>query len=159
MQVATIGMQSNVAAALDRDPAFAANVDRLAVMGGMFAPVRFFGEELPPSLDHNLNVDPQASLRALNAGFNMLITPIDVTMTAWLMQEQLDRLRAGGRMVGLISHVGALRERVRHGIEVQPGNGGSHLRVGELHQRRVRLARFRADNQGTAIGPSGPAAA
>jgi len=95
MQVATIGMQSNVAAALDRDPAFAANVDRLAVMGGMFAPVRFFGEELPPSLDHNLNVDPQASLRALNAGFNMLITPIDVTMTAWLMQEQLDRLRAG----------------------------------------------------------------
>jgi purine nucleosidase len=95
VQVATIGMQSNVAAALESDPAFASSVERLAVMGGMFAPVRFFGEELPPSLDHNLIVDPQAAVRALNAGFDMLITPIDVTMTAWLMQEHLDRLRAG----------------------------------------------------------------
>ena len=50
-----------------------------------------------------------------------------------LPMDELDRLRAGGRMVGLISHVGALRERIRFGIEVQPGNGGSRLRVGELH--------------------------
>jgi exonuclease SbcC len=50
-----------------------------------------------------------------------------------LAMDELDRLRAGGRMVGLISHVGALRERIRFGIEVQPGNGGSRLRVGELH--------------------------
>ncbi len=50
-----------------------------------------------------------------------------------LAMDELDRLRAGGRMVGLISHVGALRERVRYGIEVHPDNGGSSLRVGELH--------------------------
>ena len=46
--------------------------------------------------------------------------------------DELDRLRAGGRMVGLISHVGALRERVRVGIEVDRGASGSTLRVGEL---------------------------
>lgn len=50
-----------------------------------------------------------------------------------LAMDELDRLRAGGRMVGLISHVGALQERIRCGIQVRPGNGGSTLRVGELH--------------------------
>jgi exonuclease SbcC len=49
-----------------------------------------------------------------------------------LAMDELDRLRAGGRMVGLISHVGALRERIHTGIEVRPGNAGSTLRVGEL---------------------------
>ncbi|MEX0749580.1 MAG: nucleoside hydrolase [Dehalococcoidia bacterium] len=95
VQVATVGMQSNVAAALDRDPSFAHDVELLAVMGGVFAPVRFFGEELPPSIDHNLNVDATAAVRALNAGFNALYTPIDVTMTAWLMAPHLERLRSG----------------------------------------------------------------
>jgi exonuclease SbcC len=49
-----------------------------------------------------------------------------------LAMDELDRLRAGGRMVGLISHVGALRERIHTGIEVRPGTAGSTLRVGEL---------------------------
>lgn len=50
-----------------------------------------------------------------------------------LAMDELDRLRAGGRMVGLISHVGAMRERIHVGIEVRPGSNGSSLRVGELH--------------------------
>jgi exonuclease SbcC len=50
-----------------------------------------------------------------------------------LAMDELDRLRAGGRTVGLISHVGALQERIRCGIEVRPGSTGSTLRVGELH--------------------------
>ena len=46
--------------------------------------------------------------------------------------DQLDALREGGRMVGLISHVGALRERIRLGIEVTGSESGSHIRVGEV---------------------------
>ena len=46
--------------------------------------------------------------------------------------DQLDALREGGRMVGLISHVGALRERIRLGIEVTGSEGGSRVRVGEV---------------------------
>jgi exonuclease SbcC len=49
-----------------------------------------------------------------------------------LAMDELDRLREGGRMIGLISHVGALRERIRAGIEVIAGEGGSSLRVGSL---------------------------
>jgi purine nucleosidase len=95
VQVATVGMQSNVAAALEREPSFADDVALLAVMGGVFAPVWFLGNELPPSVDHNLEVDQQASLRALNAGFRTLYTPCDVTMGAWLMASHLERLRRG----------------------------------------------------------------
>ncbi|MCT0206555.1 SbcC/MukB-like Walker B domain-containing protein, partial [Synechococcus sp. CS-1332] len=47
-----------------------------------------------------------------------------------LAMDELDRLREGGRMIGLISHVGALRERIRGGIEVIAGERGSSLRVG-----------------------------
>jgi exonuclease SbcC len=54
--------------------------------------------------------------------------------TLQLAMDELDRLREGGRMIGIISHVGALRERIRSGIEVLAGEQGSSLRVGRLHQ-------------------------
>jgi exonuclease SbcC len=44
--------------------------------------------------------------------------------------DERDRLRQGGRMVGIISHVGALRERIRQGIEVLAGERGSRVLVG-----------------------------
>jgi exonuclease SbcC len=46
-----------------------------------------------------------------------------------LAMDELDRLREGGRMIGLISHVSALRERIRGGIEVIAGDRGSTLRL------------------------------
>ena len=49
-----------------------------------------------------------------------------------LAMDELDKLRAGGRMVGIISHVGTLRERIRVGIEVTPSTKGSTLGVGEI---------------------------
>lgn len=94
-EVATVGMQSNIAAAIERDPSFTQHVSRLVVMGGVFAPVRFLGVTLPPSLDHNLNVDQAASVQALNAGIPTLYVPADVTMGTWLTSSHLDRLRKG----------------------------------------------------------------
>ncbi|MEB3256043.1 MAG: SMC family ATPase [Synechococcaceae cyanobacterium] len=49
-----------------------------------------------------------------------------------LAMDELDRLRQGGRMVGIISHVGALRERIRQGIEVIAGERGSRVVVGAI---------------------------
>jgi exonuclease SbcC len=46
-----------------------------------------------------------------------------------LAMDELDRLRDGGRMIGIISHVGALKERIRAGIEVSAGETGSTARV------------------------------
>ncbi|MCY3891808.1 MAG: SMC family ATPase [Acidimicrobiaceae bacterium] len=47
-----------------------------------------------------------------------------------LAMDELDRLREGGRAVGLISHVAELRERIRTGIEVRPAGNGSEISVG-----------------------------
>ena len=47
-----------------------------------------------------------------------------------LALDELDRLRAGGRMVGVISHVAGLRERIGTGIEVRRTRTGSEVLVG-----------------------------
>lgn len=92
-EVCTIGMQSNVAAAIERDPSFAARVPRLNVMGGLFDP------DMPTPRDHNLVVDPQASLRSLNAPFPaMLYVPVDVTVTVPLPRSHLEELRRGDEL-------------------------------------------------------------
>ncbi|QYG91692.1 SMC family ATPase [Iamia sp. SCSIO 61187] len=49
-----------------------------------------------------------------------------------LALDELDRLRAGGRMVGVISHVPGLRERIGSGIEVRPARAGSEVLVGSV---------------------------
>ncbi len=46
-----------------------------------------------------------------------------------LAMAELDRLREGGRLVGVISHVDALRSRIPVGIEVVKGAEGSTIKV------------------------------
>ncbi|MFN9644041.1 MAG: AAA family ATPase [Cyanobacteriota bacterium] len=46
-----------------------------------------------------------------------------------LAMDELDRLRDGGRMIGIISHVSALKERIHAGIVVSAGERGSTARV------------------------------
>ena len=42
-----------------------------------------------------------------------------------LALEVLDGLREGGRLVGVVSHVAALREAIGYGVDVVPGPTGS----------------------------------
>ena len=126
--VATIGMQSNVAAALDRDPSFAERV-RLVVMGGAFAPIRAGERTLSPSIDHNLNCDPHAALRSLGAGIPTLYVPVDVTIGVPVSHEQVDRLRRADELSRTLAHL----------IDVHPelGKPGrdplAHERAAVLH--------------------------
>ena len=48
-----------------------------------------------------------------------------------LAMDELDRLREGGRMIGIISHVSALRERIRSAIEVIASERGSTVSIGK----------------------------
>jgi exonuclease SbcC len=41
----------------------------------------------------------------------------------------LDSLREGGRMVGIVSHVAELRQRIPAQVRVHKGHAGSHLSV------------------------------
>jgi purine nucleosidase len=95
VELAAVGMQSNVSHALGRDPTLPSRVPRFTVMGGVFAEVQSLGHRLPATIDHNLNVDQRASLHSLNAGFRILYVPCDVTMSTWLLRKHVDRLRRG----------------------------------------------------------------
>lgn len=96
--LATVGMQTNVAAALDRGPALTERLGCLTVMGGVFAPVHTGRDAPAPASDHNLNCDPAAALRSLNAGLPTLYVPLDVTVHTTLTHDQVDRLRAGDEL-------------------------------------------------------------
>jgi purine nucleosidase len=96
--VATIGMQSNAAAAVRRDPSLVDRIELLAVMGGSFGPIiTLDGTELPPG-DWNFVCDPDGAVASLNAGFPILYVPIDVTVRCPLRRAHLDRLRTGDEL-------------------------------------------------------------
>ena len=89
--VAAVGMQTNLAAAAAADTGWAGRVPRVAVMGGVFAPHPAF----TPADDHNLNADPPGAVGALNAGLPLLYVPGNVTVTTFLSEHHLRRLRRG----------------------------------------------------------------
>lgn len=103
--LATIGMQSNLAAALERDPTLARRVPLLVVMGGVFAPLRVKGRTLPLTADHNLVTDGLAALAALNAGLPTLYVPCDVTFRTALTRAQLERLRQGDELCAALARL------------------------------------------------------
>jgi purine nucleosidase len=92
MEVVTVGPQSNLAAALIREPGIAERISRLTVMGGFFHACEMEGRTVPPIVDYNLNADPEAAVRALSAPIPTTFVPADVTMRAWLLERDLRRL-------------------------------------------------------------------
>jgi purine nucleosidase len=92
MEVVTIGPQSNLAAALVKEPSVAARISHLTVMGGFFHACELDGRAVPPTVDYNLNADPEAAVRALSASIPTTFVPADVTMRAWLLERDLRRL-------------------------------------------------------------------
>jgi purine nucleosidase len=92
MEVVTVGPQSNLAAALVKEPGIAERISRLTVMGGFFHACELEGRTVPPTVDYNLNADPEAAVRALSAPIPTTFVPADVTMRAWLLERDLLRL-------------------------------------------------------------------
>jgi purine nucleosidase len=94
-ELATVGMQSNLAALVEASPEIVERAALVTVMGGFFQPVSSLGRDLSPSYDHNLNVDQRASLVSLNAAFSFLYIPVDVSVKTWLLRRHVDALRGG----------------------------------------------------------------
>lgn len=92
MEVVTVGPQSNLAAALIKELALAGRISRLTVMGGFFHACELEGRAVPPTVDYNLNADPEAAVKALSAPIPTTFVPGDVTMRAWLLEGHLRRL-------------------------------------------------------------------
>ena len=103
--LATIGQQSNLAAALARDGALARRTAGLTVMGGAFAPIDGAeGEVRGAERDWNLVLDPRAAAVSLSSGWRSLrYVPIDVTFGLPLSRAHVERLRGGDELCVLLA--------------------------------------------------------
>jgi purine nucleosidase len=83
--VLAVGPLTNLAAAVDADPAFARNVAGLVLMGGSFA-----DPGTPtPATEHNIACDPEAAAVVFASGAPITVVGLDVTTTTWLSQDQV----------------------------------------------------------------------
>jgi inosine-uridine nucleoside N-ribohydrolase len=90
--VVAIGPCSNVAAALLLDPAVAASVVEIVVMGGA---VRVPGL-VTPAVEFNVGYDPEALSIVLASGAPVTLVPLDVTTRTHMTSRDLERIAAGG---------------------------------------------------------------
>ncbi|MGB3329705.1 MAG: nucleoside hydrolase, partial [Thermomicrobiales bacterium] len=88
-----IGPLTNVAAAITREPRFAASLQHLTIMGGWFA-VAPTSPRGPA--EHNIICDPEAAHIVLSSGAPMSLVPLDVTLRALIDQTGVDALKAKG---------------------------------------------------------------
>jgi purine nucleosidase len=102
--IATIGQQTNLAAALDRDPLLARRASSLTVMGGSFAPFTTpDGQIHGAERDWNLVLDPQGAAASLAAPWALRYVPIDVTFRVVLTRDDVQLLRAGDALCRLLA--------------------------------------------------------
>jgi purine nucleosidase len=113
--IATIGQQTNLAAAVVLEPRLARRARELTVMGGSFAPFRTpDGQVHGAERDWNLVLDPAGAVGALTQGWRHLrYVPIDVTFRTVLTRGHVDRLRDGDELCRLLAGLlDGWRERV-----------------------------------------------
>lgn len=107
--LAAIGPFSNVAAAIQRDPAFAGRLRHLSVMGGLVEPKQLSddwrryldrtGQE-PAAIDYNTACDPAAALIAARSGVPMTWVTAEITFQAPLTRGGLAEIEAAGSPLG-----------------------------------------------------------
>lgn len=87
IDVVAIGPLTNIAAALEADPAFERNVKHLWIMGGAFGT----GEP-----EHNFRSDDEAARMVFESGLNITVTGLEVTRKVEMRRDQLALIAAAG---------------------------------------------------------------
>lgn len=82
------GPLTNIAAALNREPAIAERVAEICIMGGSVT----FGN-WTPTAEFNIYVDPEAAYRVFNCGAHIKMTGLNLTRQCCMGPEHAERLR------------------------------------------------------------------
>jgi inosine-uridine nucleoside N-ribohydrolase len=96
--VIAIAPLTNIALLLAMHPEAAERIERLVIMGGSAG-----HGNITPAAEFNLWVDPEAGHRVFSAGLPTTMVGLDVTHRAILRSEDVDGLRAGGRVGRLVA--------------------------------------------------------
>jgi purine nucleosidase len=97
LTVVAIGPLTNVAAAINLDPAFARNVKEIVIMGGVF--LEHTNVSRMPG-EFNFWMDPEAAEAVLRSGAPIRLVGLDVTLKVQLTREHAEKMRAGESRFG-----------------------------------------------------------
>ena len=92
MHVIAVGPLTNIATALQRDPAFASRVARFTIMGGSLT----WGN-VTPAAEFNIWCDPEAADIVFESGVPITLVGLNVTMQSIATPDRRAQLRATGR--------------------------------------------------------------
>jgi purine nucleosidase len=90
-----LGPLTNIAAALERDPAIAARIREIVLMGGAIG----LGNTTP-SAEFNIYVDPHAADAVFRAGVPIVMMPLEATHQAILTRDWAEQMQALGTRTG-----------------------------------------------------------
>jgi purine nucleosidase len=86
LDVYAIGPLTNIAKAIQVDPAFAGAVRHLYIMGGAYRTAQ---------PEHNIKSDAPAAAVVFSSGIPITVCGLDVTTRVWLREDGVDEIRAG----------------------------------------------------------------
>jgi purine nucleosidase len=90
--VCTLGPMTNLATALSREPAIAARINSVVLMGGGL----FEGGNVTPAAEFNIFVDPEAARIVLSSGAPIVMMPLDVTHQVLTTAKRVAAIKALG---------------------------------------------------------------
>jgi purine nucleosidase len=85
-----IGPLTNIALALEKQPAIAERIERIVLMGGGY----FAQGNITPSAEFNIYADPEAARAVFASGAPIVMMPLDVTHKVLTTHERVERIRA-----------------------------------------------------------------
>ena len=91
-----LGPLTNIAAALEADPAAARRTREIVLMGGAYFEVG----NVTPAAEFNIYVDPEAAAAVFRAGIPIVVMPLDVTHKALTTSARVDGFRNIGNRAG-----------------------------------------------------------
>lgn len=96
LRIIATGGFTNLARALELDPAIAGLVREVTLMGG----AALVPGNVTPSAEANIVADPLAAAAVLGAGWPVVLVPLDVTMTHLIEHDDWQRLADAGGVAG-----------------------------------------------------------
>ena len=91
-----LGPLTNIAAALEADPAAARRAREIVLMGGAYFEVG----NVTPAAEFNIYVDPEAAEVVFRSGIPIVVMPLDVTHKALTTSARIDGFRSIGNRAG-----------------------------------------------------------
>jgi inosine-uridine nucleoside N-ribohydrolase len=96
IEILAIGPLTNIAIAIQRQPAFARSVKRIIIMGGAIASLPDGGGNITPNAEFNFWVDPEAARIVLRSGIPIVLSPLNVSMRTSFDKGSFQTLAASG---------------------------------------------------------------